>query len=143
MKITPNVGLWPWGDPNPLATFLATLARLADLPVDLALPGHGPLIDRFAERVAQLQAHHAERLAHVLLAVAHGADAFQVCRRVFATETLTSHQLRFAMAETLAHLEHLRARGALARVDRDGRLWYHRSNIDTGSAVDPDDSDGL
>jgi glyoxylase-like metal-dependent hydrolase (beta-lactamase superfamily II) len=124
MKITPNVGLWPWGDQNPLATFLATLERLAGLQVDLALPGHGPLIDGFHARIGQLRGHHDERIEQMRLAVGGGADAYHVCRRVFATETLTSHQLRFAMAETLAHLEYLVAIGGLRREEIGERLWY-------------------
>jgi len=34
------------------------------------------------------------------------ATPFEIARRVFAAD-LTDHQLRFALAETLAHLEYL------------------------------------
>jgi glyoxylase-like metal-dependent hydrolase (beta-lactamase superfamily II) len=124
MKITPNVGRWPWGDPNPLATFLSTLERLQMLEVELALPGHGPLITQFRQRIAELIAHHKERLAVVAAAVGDGRDAFAICRRVFATETLTSHQLRFAMAETLAHLVYLVETGQLIEEQQGATVCF-------------------
>jgi glyoxylase-like metal-dependent hydrolase (beta-lactamase superfamily II) len=120
IKITPNVSLWPSGRPNPLADFLESLDRLAALPVELALPGHGPLIQAFGERLAELQAHHRERLAIMEQAVGRGATAFDVCGQVFPTAALSPHQMRFAMAETLAHLEYLAASG---RLRRDGSRY--------------------
>lgn len=115
IKITPNISRWPHGRPDPLADFLQSLDRLAELPVDLALPGHGPLIRAFGERVAELRAHHHERLEVMEWATGAGATAFSVCTAVFPTTALSPHQLRFAMAETLAHLEYLVGVGRLAR----------------------------
>lgn len=116
MKITPNVGRWSWGDRNPLATFLATLQQLGGIAVERALPGHGPVITNFRERIAQLIVHHEERLSQTEQA-AEQIDAYQVCMRIFPTHDLSSHQLRFAMAETLAHLEYLVSLGRLVRTD--------------------------
>jgi glyoxylase-like metal-dependent hydrolase (beta-lactamase superfamily II) len=112
-KITPNVGRWPWGDRNPLATFLATIDRLADLEVDLVLPGHGPLIRTMPERLSALAIHHAERLIHVQRAVQESSHPFAICKALFSAQELTSHQLRFAMAETIAHLDFLVEAGVL------------------------------
>ena len=115
-KITPNISLWPYGRPNPLADFLETLDRLGQLDVALALPGHGPLIQAFGERLAELQAHHVERLQAVERAAADGATAFAVCTAIFPTAQLSAHQIRFAMAETLAHLEYLVYAGRMERI---------------------------
>jgi glyoxylase-like metal-dependent hydrolase (beta-lactamase superfamily II) len=115
IKITPNISLWPHGRPDPLADFLQSLDRLAALPVDLALPGHGPLIHAFGQRLAELRTHHYERLAAIEQAAVGGATAFSICTAVFPTTMLSPHQLRFAMAETLAHLEYLVGVGRLAR----------------------------
>jgi glyoxylase-like metal-dependent hydrolase (beta-lactamase superfamily II) len=117
IKITPNISLWPHGRPDPLADFLQSLDRLAALSVDLALPGHGPLIHAFGERVAELRAHHRERLVVIEQAVGRGATAYTICAAVFPTMALSPHQLRFAMAETLAHLEYLVGVGRLERGD--------------------------
>ena len=127
MKITPNIGLWPWGDSNPLATYLATLGRLAELWVDRALPGHGPIITTFYQRLQELKDHHQERLLATEQAAGAGTDAFTICQRIFPTEQLTSHQLRFAMAETLAHLEYLVEKGRLVRWQEHTVIRYGKS----------------
>jgi len=115
IKITPNISLWPHGRPDPLADYLQSLDRLAALPVDLALPGHGPLIRAFGERLTELRAHHHERLEIMEQVAGSGAAAFSICTAVFPTSALSPHQLRFAMAETLAHVEYLVGVGRLAR----------------------------
>lgn len=116
MEITPNIGLWPMSEPDPLGRYLASLRELAALEVRLALPGHGATISNWAGRLAELQQHHAERLEQTLAAVdTKGATPFQVSRQVFKDRTLTSHEVRFAVAETLAHLEYLVAQDQLRR----------------------------
>jgi len=126
IKITPNVGLWGWTHGNPLAQFLASLDRLAELDVALALPGHGPPITRFHERLEELRIHHAERLAAMERAVGAGATAYDVCTAVFPLQELTSHQMRFAMAETLAHLEYLATQGRIEQIEHDGGQYSWR-----------------
>jgi glyoxylase-like metal-dependent hydrolase (beta-lactamase superfamily II) len=131
-KITPNVGIWGWSGPNPLADFLHSLDRLAELPIDLALPGHKTVITRFAERLAELRHHHHERLALMETEATGGKDAYTICTRVFPVEELTSHQVRFAMAETLAHLEYLVSIGRLERVEQDGVRFVPSDSLRSG-----------
>lgn len=127
IKITPNIGLWGWSRGNPLAQFLASLDRLEELDVALALPGHGPPITRFHERLEELRVHHAERLEAMEQAVGSGATAYEVCTAVFPLQELTSHQMRFAMAETLAHLEYLAAQGRIEQIEHnDGKYSWRR-----------------
>ncbi len=127
MRITPNIGLWPGTRPQPLARYLASLQELARLEVDLALPGHGRLIQDLAGRIQELEEHHRRRLAEMFQAVApEGSSAYQVSRRVFPYENFSTHEIRFAVAETLAHLEHLLAAGVLERRTEAGR-WIYRS----------------
>ncbi|MGQ9549106.1 MAG: MBL fold metallo-hydrolase [Roseiflexus sp.] len=127
IKITPNVGLWGWTRGNPLAQFLASLDHLAKLDVALALPGHGPPITRFHERLEELRIHHAERLEAMERAVGTGATAYDVCTAVFPLQELTSHQMRFAMAETLAHLEYLASQGRIRLIEHDnGQYSWQR-----------------
>lgn len=125
-KITPNISLWPQSRPNPLADYLATLERLAELPVDLALPGHKTVITAFRARLAELRAHHEERLHLMEKAAGGGCAAYEICVAVFPIEELTSHQIRFAMAETLAHLEYLLSVGRLERVEHEGVRYRRR-----------------
>ena len=51
------------------------------------------------------------------------ATAFEVARRVFPDE-LSDHQLRFALAETLAHLEHLVDDGGVERLSGEVERYH-------------------
>jgi glyoxylase-like metal-dependent hydrolase (beta-lactamase superfamily II) len=116
LKITPNIGLWTYTAPRPLRRYLDSLEGLRGLGVDLVFPGHGPLFHDMDGRVDELLAHHEERLSAMLAALdGQPATPFEVARRVFP-EDLTAHQLRFALAETLAHLEHLEGDGYIEQV---------------------------
>ncbi|MDW8403539.1 MBL fold metallo-hydrolase [Chloroflexus sp.] len=125
LKITPHIGIWPESEPDPLRKYLASLAELATLEVDLALPGHGKTITTWAERIAELQTHHHERLTAMLQAVRAGAEtAFTVAQQVFAVERFTPHEARFAIAETIAHLELMVADGLIKRHEDDSLVRY-------------------
>ena len=72
----------------------------------LALPGHRALIEDWPGRIDQLIAHHEARLDRALTAVWGGATAYQVATQLFDFGRLTPHEIRFALVETLAHLEY-------------------------------------
>lgn len=119
LHITPNIGLWTYTAPQPLRRYLDSITSLRGMDVDLVFPGHGPLFHDLDGRIEELLLHHEERL-EVMLAALDGRPAtpFEVARRVFP-EDLTAHQLRFALAETLAHLEHLEGDGYVEQVPGD------------------------
>lgn len=124
MKITPNIGSWPHTQPDPLGRFLRSLDELKALEVRIALPGHKWLITDWRGRIEELIGHHHSRLAHTLEALEGGAHSvFEVGSRLFPLERLTAHEWRFAMAETLAHLNCLRERGQVACVDTSPMRW--------------------
>jgi glyoxylase-like metal-dependent hydrolase (beta-lactamase superfamily II) len=124
MKITPNIGLWPDTQPDPLGRFLDSLRALQSLEVRLALPGHKALITDWKGRIAELLKHHEERLNHALAAVVGGATVYQASRSIFETARFSDHEWRFAVAETLAHLEYLRLRGKVRQSeDEVWRFW--------------------
>jgi glyoxylase-like metal-dependent hydrolase (beta-lactamase superfamily II) len=117
LHITPNIGLWTYTEPRPLERYLESLEGLRGLGADLVLPGHGPLFHDLDGRIDELISHHAERLSamHALFD-SKPATPYEVARRHFPGD-LTDHQLRFALAETLAHLEHLVGEGRAERLD--------------------------
>lgn len=118
MKITPNIGLWENTDPNPLGAFMSSLRDLSGLEVSRALPGHRNIVEDWSGRIAELLLHHEHRLNLVLEKVAKGARTpYQVANRIFNTERFTTHEWRFAIAETLAHLEYLRVEGKIKQAD--------------------------
>lgn len=124
MKITPHIGTWPESEPDPLGRYLASLRELVLLDVRLALPGHGPLVTDWQGRLAELDRHHAVRLEQMLAAVGDGATPFEVSARVFDFTRLTPHEIRFALAETVSHLDLLARQGHLRHVHDGNILRY-------------------
>jgi glyoxylase-like metal-dependent hydrolase (beta-lactamase superfamily II) len=128
-RISTNVAVWP-GEPDgdPVARFLASLARFEALPPDtLVLPSHGPPFRGPGARVARLRAHHRERLDELAAALAlAGApqSAADVIPVLFRRE-LDLQQRFFAMGESIAHLNHLWRTGRATRsVALDGAIRY-------------------
>ncbi len=121
--ITPNIARWPGVEDDPLGRYLDSLDALKTLDVRRALPGHGGVLDGWRPRLAALEVHHAERLTAMRHAVGPGATVFDVTARVFNQRVLDRHELRMAVAETLAHLEHLVGRGRL-RHREDAAWWF-------------------
>jgi glyoxylase-like metal-dependent hydrolase (beta-lactamase superfamily II) len=117
LGITPNIGLWPESEPHPLARYLESLENTRGLGPDLVLPGHGPVFHDLDGRIRELVFHHEERLETMQRTVSdHPKTAYEVSRIVFRG-TLTEHQRCFALAETLAHLDHLVFQGRAERID--------------------------
>jgi glyoxylase-like metal-dependent hydrolase (beta-lactamase superfamily II) len=125
-RISTNVSVFaiePEG--NPLQLYLDSLARYEALPADtLVLPSHGKPFRGLHTRVAQLRAHHAERLAEVLDACATPQSAMDIVPRMFK-RALDAHQLTFALGEALAHLHVLWAKGLVRRlIEKDGTIRF-------------------
>ncbi|SFG06706.1 Glyoxylase, beta-lactamase superfamily II [Planifilum fulgidum] len=123
-KITPNISLWPGCDPNPLKSYLTTLDKMESLPVKRVFPAHGPVFDTYRERIAELKEHHRVRLERMKdLLKAGPLPAAEICFEIFG-RNLSIHNLRFALSETLAHLEYLRHRGEVTLEERGKTLLY-------------------
>jgi glyoxylase-like metal-dependent hydrolase (beta-lactamase superfamily II) len=108
-RITPNIGLYSERErPNPLDDYLHSLAKVANLPVSMALPGHGEPFQGLAERTAEISAHHEERLGFILHLLAEQPQtAYQITERLFGARLKSDEARRMAIAEVVAHLEYL------------------------------------
>ncbi|MEN9888516.1 MAG: Hydroxyacylglutathione hydrolase [Pseudomonadota bacterium] len=104
-------------DADPLAWFLQSLARMqALLPEQaLVLPSHGRPFRGAHTRVAQLQAHHAERLRELLTACAERPCSAHEALPVLFKRPLNAQQMTFAMGEAVAHLNALWHAGRVQR----------------------------
>lgn len=120
-EISSNISLWPrsGADPNPLDNFLKAIDSIRTLNCKIALPSHGKPFTNIEERIRQLEIHHQERLELMKNCTGSGSTAYEVCLQVFRQD-LSFHELRFAMAETLAHLVYLTAKGELDIKSQDG-----------------------
>jgi glyoxylase-like metal-dependent hydrolase (beta-lactamase superfamily II) len=126
-RITPTVGLWPASRPDPLGDYLAALDRTIELAPRIALPGHGEPIEDPAGRAREIREHHRERLEETVVALsAEPQTGYQLSFALFGAE-LSPAGRRFAIAETLSHLERLVNDGAARRQGDDRAVTYTRA----------------
>jgi glyoxylase-like metal-dependent hydrolase (beta-lactamase superfamily II) len=117
LRITPNIGLWPESLPHPLARYMKSLSGMRGMNAGLVLPGHGPVFHNLEGRIDELLRHHEERLEVMHTEIKDGPRTpFEVSGSVFR-ETLTLYERCFALAETLAHLDHLVLEGRAERIE--------------------------
>jgi glyoxylase-like metal-dependent hydrolase (beta-lactamase superfamily II) len=126
--ITPNISLVPGAEPGVLARYLDSLSLLETLEIDLAYPGHRDPIRDMRTRIGEIRAHHVRRLAAMEEMLDGPLAGFEVCMRLFGERVQGGvHNLRFAMSETMAHLEHLAMEGRAApEMGRDGIVRWRR-----------------
>jgi glyoxylase-like metal-dependent hydrolase (beta-lactamase superfamily II) len=122
-RISTNVSvidIEPEADPLPL--YLQSIAALRSVPAGaLVLPSHGKPFRGLHARIAQLEAHHDERLAEALAACREKPCSAADLLPVLFRRPLDLHQTTFAMGEAIAHLHALAARGdIMGRLDPDG-----------------------
>jgi glyoxylase-like metal-dependent hydrolase (beta-lactamase superfamily II) len=129
-RMTPTIGWYPWSRPDPLADHDDSLAAVSGLPVRLVLPGHGQPFTDLRARASELRGVHARQTAQVarlLAEMPEGANAYTLAQRLYADRWRWPDARRLAVAETVAHLEHLRI---LRRVERvtgsDSSVTYRR-----------------
>ncbi|HUZ85258.1 MAG TPA: MBL fold metallo-hydrolase [Gaiellales bacterium] len=117
-EITPNVGRWPDTRADPLGRYLHSLEVLASMAPSTVLPGHGRPVTDVAGRIAEIRAHHEQRLdAHVAALERGATTAYDVAQLVWAADGLGFHEQRFALVEAVSHLERL---ALLGRAERGG-----------------------
>src|SRR4051812_40882489 len=122
--ITPTVGLYPESRPDPLADYQASLRRTIELAPTLALPGHGDPVTDPVTRAHEILGHHVRRLDETAAALsAEPRNANEVSLTLFGSN-LDASGRRFALAETLAHLERLVREGRAARSGDVGNVSY-------------------
>ena len=128
-RITPHVGLYDphEDDSDPLGEFLDSLQMLVGLGIEKVLPAHRFPFDDLEGRVAELRAHHDERLDEVRDLLQDGPTTpWDVARRLtwnVVWEEVPVVMRRAALAEGAAHLRHLERQG-LVEVTDDDPLTY-------------------
>jgi glyoxylase-like metal-dependent hydrolase (beta-lactamase superfamily II) len=123
-RITPAVGLYPDSRPDPLGDYLDSLERTAALGVRLALPGHGEPMHEPTARAREIVAHHRERLEATAAALGpEPRTGYDVSYALFGSD-LNPAARRFAVAETLSHLERLVREGGARRAEHAGAVSY-------------------
>lgn len=126
--ISSNIGVYP-SEPeaDPLGEWLRSCARLRGIAAGadpLVLPGHKLPFRGIDFRLAQLIENHRAALARVLAVLAEGPrPAAGLFRAIFRRE-IDGSQYGLALAEAVAHMNHLHRTGRVRRTLRDGAWIY-------------------
>lgn len=123
--INPNVSYLPGSEPDPLTSYVASLAAIRDLDVTVTLPGHGDPFGDLRGRVDELRAARERRLTAVQALVADGRPStiWELARRYpwrTAWDAMNAITQLGALGEIYAHLTCLATAGRLER-DAAGR----------------------
>jgi glyoxylase-like metal-dependent hydrolase (beta-lactamase superfamily II) len=132
-RISTNVSVY---DAEPeadnLRLFLESIDKFKPLPPHtLTLPSHGKPFVGLHERIAQLHAHHQDRLSEVLQACAEKACCAHDVLPVLFKRALDLHQTTFAMGEAVAHLHFLWHAGRLHRSADVQGVWHFTSEAES------------
>lgn len=99
-------------EPGALAGYLAALSRLRELPLDLILPGHGPVVTEPIAKLDEYREHRLERERRLVEALGDGRRTVEDLLDAAWSEV--PEGLRPAAAVTLAaHLDKLQDEGRL------------------------------
>ena len=126
--ISSNIGVYP-SEPeaDPLAEWLESCARLRRVAAGtdpLVLPGHKLPFRGVGFRLTQLIENHEGALQRVLAALARGPrTAAELFEPIFKRE-IGGSQYGLALAESVAHMNHLHRAGRVSRSLRDGAWVY-------------------
>ncbi|GAC1636747.1 MAG: MBL fold metallo-hydrolase [Ktedonobacteraceae bacterium] len=126
-RITPNIGLYSEHDrTNPLDDYLASLEKVSKLPASIVLPGHGEPFIGLAERTQEITEHHYDRENQLLAMLTERPQhAYSLTEQLFHNRLKNDETKRMAVAEVLAHLEHMRYNGRVKHYPKqDGIVLY-------------------
>ena len=127
-RITTNVSVWGnQPESNPLKLFLDSINKFAALPANtLVLPSHDRVFSGLHARIAQLHAHHVQRLGELEAAIGTPKCAAEILPVLFR-RPLNDHQLVFAIGEAIAHLHFLWRAGRATRTRSDDGIYLFQS----------------
>jgi glyoxylase-like metal-dependent hydrolase (beta-lactamase superfamily II) len=125
--ITPNLSpdlMAP--DFHPLESFLASLARIEDLPVVTVCPAHGRPFSDLKRRVAGMREHHFDRSKLALDALTEGERTSGDVSRFIFGDDLPPFDRLLALNETFVHLIELERSSSIRRKMREGLCLFER-----------------
>lgn len=128
--ITPNITQW-FGVTDSLRSYLHSLEKIRDYPVELALPAHRET-GNFRERVDGLLRHHRGRLDEVIRIVGEkpGQTAYDIAGqmtwsiRAKSWDSFPNTQKYFAVGECLSHLDYLMEAGIIEKLESEDCFRY-------------------
>jgi glyoxylase-like metal-dependent hydrolase (beta-lactamase superfamily II) len=119
---------------NPLQQYLNSLATLRKLEIDFVIPGHEYIFSNHRQRIDELVLRHQQKDQEIMQAFTGGEprtayDVSQIIswsprNRISKWTQLSGWDKRFAMLQTIAHLEEMAGSGQLSRFCSNGKIYY-------------------
>jgi glyoxylase-like metal-dependent hydrolase (beta-lactamase superfamily II) len=127
-RITPNIGVHGSGSADPLGAYLASLERTTEFKDDEALPAHEYRFRGIDTRARDLIVHHDERGTEILQAIERlpQPTAWAIAAALTWSRgwpALHGMTRRMALAETVAHLQHLAVTGVVRVTGTSPAIW--------------------
>jgi glyoxylase-like metal-dependent hydrolase (beta-lactamase superfamily II) len=136
--IATNAALHVQHTDDPLQKYLSSLHTLRELDIKLIMPGHEHIFTNHRERIEKLLRHHEAKAKDICRAFSDDQpkSAYNVSRilswspgnRATNWNNLTGWDKRFAVLQSIAHLEKLTCAGILTRFSQDGKIYYRKHN---------------
>jgi glyoxylase-like metal-dependent hydrolase (beta-lactamase superfamily II) len=131
-EITPNISLHPQSGDNPLKDYLESLEEVHDMEINFGFPGHGPAFSGIKPIIEAIQRHHKERNAAIIRAIqGNTKTAYQVTQEIpWVIDINEGYSFmnilnrRFAITETMAHLEYLFHEGEAGKTIENNQTVY-------------------
>lgn len=124
-RISPNISYWFRGIPNPLEAYFQSLEKIKVLDAEYVIPSHGKPFRNANNRIEELFNHHQRRLKELYDYMKEPKTIYQACQYLFQ-QKLTTHEARFAIGETLAHLEYLYYHHVCEKFMKNG-TWFYKA----------------
>ncbi len=126
-KITPNIGVHWFYQGDPLGDYIRSLDRLEKLDVDLIVPSHGRPFRGHRSWIDNTRRHHEARCESILETIGgRTLDAYAIAGEIWGTDRNLLDR-RFAMAESLSHLEHMALAERVSKIEIDGIHHWNRT----------------
>jgi glyoxylase-like metal-dependent hydrolase (beta-lactamase superfamily II) len=126
-RITPNIPFHPQAGADPLGQYLQSLEKLRGYGSEEVLPAHEHRFVGLDERLSELEAHHEQRFAEVLAAIADGVTVpWDIAARMNWSrpwDRIEGFMRRAAVGEAMAHLRALEKRGLVREVQGEPSQW--------------------
>lgn len=124
---------------NPLQKYLNSLMILKELDIDLVLPGHEHIFSDHRKRIDELIQHHQAKVEEIRKVFTDNRPktAYDVSRilswspntKATGWNNLSGWDKRFAVLQTIAHLEVMAGENKLTRFSKDGKLYYRQVSL--------------
>ncbi|MDE0629762.1 MAG: MBL fold metallo-hydrolase [Bryobacterales bacterium] len=125
-RITPNIGVQWFYEGDPLGDYLGSLEKLEKLDAGTVVPSHGRPFQGHREWIESTRSHHARRCDTIAGTLADDPlDAYRIAGAVWG-EHRSLQDRRFAMSESLSHLEYMALGQRVEKIQIDGVAHWKR-----------------